>query len=132
MIHVAEDRRWGDCLRAKALKRPPPTKANGSPRPGYEMREGAEHFLSEHPELRRFLDETGDKLRDYFGPETELAVERFVDPEASSVPDELFVRVKTQLDVADARERLSRFEGEWWLDNLQRGRYLINVALEYV
>jgi hypothetical protein len=99
---------------------------------GYEQREGVERFLAEHPALRPLVREAGDKLREYFGEATELAVERFVDPESSSAPVELFLRVKTPLDVEEARERLGRFEEEWWLDNLQRGDYLLNVALEFV
>jgi hypothetical protein len=119
--------------RAKHLGRAPDGDASGiAPRPGYEMREGVERFLSEHPGLRPFLYETGGKLREHFGPDTGLAVERFVDPEAPAAPVELFLRVKTALDAGEARARLHQFEEDFWLDNLQRGDYLLNVALEFV
>lgn len=133
MIQTAENTRWTDRLRCKTLKRPlPRAEAADATQPRYEWREGAERFLVEHPELLSFLYETGDKLRGYFGSEAALAVERFVDPESAEVPDELFLRVKTPLDVEEARERLTRFEEDWWFDNLQRGSYLLNVSLEFV
>lgn len=133
MIQTAENTRWRDRLRCKTLKRPlSRAETGGATQPRYEWREGAERFLVEHPELRSFLHETGDKLRVYFGTETVLTVERFVDPESAEAPDELFLRIKTQLDVEEARERLTRFEEDWWFDNLQRGNYLLNVSLEFV
>lgn len=120
-------------LRAKVLRRPPPqSDPESGRRRSFEMREDAEPFLAEHPAVVPVLYEVGDKLREIFGAATTLVVERFVDPESSAVPDELFVRVKTTLTVEEARALLERFEEEWWLDNMQRANCLINVALEFV
>lgn len=119
-------------LRPKPLRLSDRNVVEASPPPGYELREGVERFLRERSSLRPFLYETGGKLREYFGSDTLLAVECFVDPESSSAPVELFLLVKTHLEVDEARERLRRFEQGWWLDNMQRGDYLLNVSLEFV
>jgi hypothetical protein len=97
-----------------------------------EMREGAQAFLRDHPELGPFLRETAANVRDSFGQQTALALETFQEPEAARAPVELFLLVKTSLDVPEARERMDRFGDEWWLDNMNRCDGLLHVALEFV
>lgn len=128
MLAVARWSTWE--LSAKRLTR---HERVGSRRPyGYELREGAEDFLQAHPELRSFLNEAEEKLREVFGAESELAIEKFEDPESPSSEARLFLLVRTSLDAAAAQALLDQFDEQWWLDNAPRADHLIQVSLEFV
>lgn len=134
MSAIASDtdpREWGGATRQKAKRLPLGSKRFVAPPERCEVREGAQPFLRDHPELKPFLDETIAKVREYFGQETALSIEGVMDPEDESASLELYVRVKTSLRVKAAREILERFEEAWWLRNKHRGGFLIHVTLEF-
>ncbi len=120
--------------RVDASPSPPPVAAVvpifSRAQKGYELREGAEAFLQEHPDVRALMLEAGAKLREYFGAETEFAVEVFRDPESFEAPNMLFLGVKTSLEVEEAHAILERFNDAWWYDNANKAK-LLNVSLEY-
>lgn len=130
---IAADQTSGWALKAKQLtRRSSPGEGATAFGPGVEVRQGVEDFLREHSDLCPFLAETCNKLREYFGPDAAFALKLFQEPEAYTAPVELFLLVKTPLEVEEARERLGGFEEEWWYDNMQRGGFLLHVALEFV
>ncbi len=121
--------------RVDASPSPPPVAAVvpifSRAQKGYELREGAEAFLQEHPDVRALMLEAGAKLREYFGAETEFAVEVFRDPEIPMARAELYLLVKVQTGDS-ARETMNRFDDDWWLDNMGRADYLLHVSMEFV
>ncbi|MBI4704639.1 MAG: hypothetical protein HY744_26340 [Deltaproteobacteria bacterium] len=97
----------------------------------YEVRPGAEDILAREPSLALFLPEVCAKVREVFGGDADLALERFDDPEAPQSEPMLFVLVKTRLDGRTAATALERFHEEWWLDNMGRAQGKLEVSVEF-
>ncbi len=85
-------------------------------------------FLEAYPFLTPLLREAHDKIDDYFGPQTAVALEVVTDPEAMD-DRELFAFIQTSLPSQEALDRLERLDQDWWLDASDRseGRLCIHV-----
>ena len=88
-----------------------------------------EALLDEHPFLIDLLPEIRGKLRDYFADSpVSLTVAR--DPDETD-GEQLVVAVTTDLPPGDAINRLSEFDRDWWLDNLDRSQGRVCIDVEF-
>lgn len=90
-----------------------------------------EDFLKENPFLVRLLFDAYDRIREYFGPGTRLALEVISDPEAEE-ERELFLFIQTRLPPKAARTLLAVLDREWWLDAMLDAKGEMTISLEYV
>lgn len=99
----------------------------------YEIRNPSEvaKFLSGNLFLLDLLKIIPGKLRKFFGKNVKLAVELFAEPEMPSLK-EIFVLVLTKKDAKEARAKMDEFDQIWWLENLDKANFKLNVSLEYV
>lgn len=88
-------------------------------------------FLCDNPFLIELLFEVHQKIRYYFDLHINLALEVFTDPEGGE-SQELFALVLTSLPPEEALDCLDRFDRDWWLEASERGKYCLNVDVEYV
>lgn len=99
----------------------------------YQFREEkeVERFLEENPYLIPLLIEARDQIAKYFGPETPVGLEVFHDWEDEEDEGELFALIQSKLPFEEACKRREKFTREWWLPNDARGRYRLNIDLEW-
>lgn len=88
-------------------------------------------FLEKNVFLAPLLLEVNSKIKQYFGMSSTIALELSVDPE-NGRHQELWARVQTELEPAEAMPLLSRFDDEWWLAASIYSKNLLNIKLEYV
>jgi len=88
-------------------------------------------FLRKHPFLLDLLAEAPGQIGQHFGPEVQLALEVFSDPEAED-EEEAFILILTDLPPEQARSRLDQLDEEWWLDASQAAGGLLNIDVEYL
>lgn len=88
-------------------------------------------FLEKNVFLAPLLLEVNSKLRQYFGMSSTIALELSVDPE-NGRHQELWARVQTELEPAEAMPLLTRFDDEWWLAASAYSKNLFNIKLEYL
>lgn len=88
-------------------------------------------FLRDRPGVVTTLIEAVEVIPRYFGPGPVVALEVVSDPEAHG-DVELYARIRTDIDVDAALDRLRRFDQEWWLDALPRAQYALTFTIEYV
>jgi hypothetical protein len=88
-------------------------------------------FLHDHPQVIEVLLEAYTRLQGYFGPDLRVTLEVVRDPEVEDL-GELFAYIATSLPVCDALTQLNRFDGNWFLDQLDRVDGLLNFNLEFV
>lgn len=89
-------------------------------------------FLDLHPSVISVLFEARKRVDGYFGAETLTHLRIFTDPEIDSDSSKLFVLIRTTLPFTDASGRLDRLDEEWWLDQPDEARRLLNIDVEYV
>jgi len=75
-----------------------------------------EAFLRANPELIPLLVEAAGIVPRYFGEDSALALEVFVDPEGHPEHKDLYALVGVAGSVSEKQSRLRRFDHEWWLD----------------
>ena len=90
----------------------------------------AEAVLRKNPWLEPLLYEACGRLREIFGDEPLLDLERFDDPESPESAPTLFLVVRTQRAPHEADKMLDRFDETWWLDNLDRARGKLEFTIK--
>ena len=95
----------------------------------FRDREAVVVFLQENTFLIDLLKEAAGKIREYFGASAQLAIEVFSDQDDPG-ENELFVRIRTELNPSIARKNLTCFDKDWWLEASHRSNYKLNIALE--
>ena len=82
-----------------------------------------DRLLQSEPDLRPLINEAAEQLRTRI-PDARFELKVLIDPEY--VGEELFLGVATDLDEEEA---LDRFDREWWVHNVRRGRGLLVIDL---
>ena len=96
----------------------------------YEFRgDGVPGFLASNPQLVPLLDDIGDIVPDYFGPQARLELEVLHDPE-NGQKAQLFAVIQTPLAGSKAMERLRAFDEEWWFDRVSAVAGMLTVTLD--
>ena len=91
------------------------------------------HYLDKHPFLVPLLWEVDIKIRQYFDVDSPLILEVVKDFESGwEEGDELFAMIPTTLPPAEARQRLRRFDENWWLEASRRGQHRMSINIRYV
>lgn len=65
-------------------------------------------------------------------PDTPAALEVVYDPEDEHGEPELFARIETTLSAEEALLHLDRLDEGWWLDAVQRGRFILQIDVWFV
>jgi hypothetical protein len=90
-------------------------------------------YLDIYPFLVPLLWEVDGKVRQYFDVDSPLILEVVKDFESGSEEgDELFAMIPTTLPPAEARQRLRRFDENWWLEASRRGQHRMSINIRYV
>jgi len=77
-------------------------------------RDAVLEFLGRDPELSPLLDRAAEKITKFFGA-VEISLSLASDPESSWHYLSVLIRWKPHMTLASARERLSKFDREWWV-----------------
>jgi hypothetical protein len=88
-------------------------------------------FLEKNVFLTPLLLEANSKIREHFGTLSTIALEVSLDPENGKY-QQLWARIQTGLEPADAITLLTKFDDEWWLEASVNSKNLLNIKLEYV
>lgn len=96
----------------------------------YRNKRRVQKFLRNHPELVKFLVDSREPLRQYFGAESRYFLKVVRDPEASSVLEALFVNIRTDMSAEDALNQLDEFDRNWYFDNVHWLGDTLNFSLE--
>jgi len=75
------------------------------------------------------ISEAKDKLRAYFVDDPRLSFTTAKDTEDDS---RMYLEANTSLGVIEARQCLSNFDREWWLENMRRARGSLSVAMRFI
>ena len=89
-------------------------------------------FLSRHDFLVDLLIEAREHIRTHFGPDTPTALEVFYDLDDELGEPELVALIETTLSAEEALLHLDRLDEAWWLDAVQRGRFILMITLRFV
>lgn len=87
------------------------------------------HFLRSNPFLTRLLSEAHEEVERYFGPDIQVALEVFTDPEAES-DQQLFALIQTNLPLQEELDLLDQLYEDWWLDTLPAARCKLTIDVE--
>ena len=97
----------------------------------YEIEDqgAVEAFVTRYPRLDALLCRVPGEVRARFNSDARLHLSVSHEPDSDSdEPDEwLSIAISTDRDWQDARDRLRRFDDEWWLAAMPRGEPLIAI-----
>ena len=89
-------------------------------------------YLDIYPFLVPLLWEVDGKVRQYFDVDSPLILEMVKDFESGSEEgDELFAMIPTTLPPEEALQQRWHLYEEWWAEASRRGRYKMNIGIEY-
>ena len=88
-------------------------------------------FIGENFFLLDILEEIPNRISQYFGDNQKLTLTVSYEPEFPN-SSELWVEVLTELSAKEARPILDKFDEEWWLDNMDRGNFKLNITLKFI
>jgi hypothetical protein len=88
-------------------------------------------FVSENLYLLDLLEEIPSRIYTYFGVNQQLALRVTHEPEFPN-SSELWVDVLTKLSAQEATQLLDKFDEEWWLENMERANYKLNITVEFI
>ena len=99
----------------------------------YEVRdvERVTDFLFKNSSLIDLLLEIPAQIRKYFGEEQNLVLSFWLDPEDPAW-HHVQVLVPTKFEASKSREKMDKFDWEWWLDNMQRADSKLSISMEFV
>ena len=88
----------------------------------------ASTILSERPDIQHLIVEADTRLGALFpGAPLRVSLQR---DESGLLPAEIILSVVTEMRLADAFDRLDRFDEEWWLDASALANGLMTVTVE--
>ena len=90
--------------------------------------QSVEQFLKQHPHLIDFLLESYPYIEKYFGKQTKVFLDIFLDPELAE--EQLLASIETSLSVDEALTLLNKLDDEWFLPQLDSVDNLFNFHLE--
>jgi hypothetical protein len=93
--------------------------------------EEVKNFLSKNRFLISLIEEIPGKIYQYFGNGQKLALQILNEPDFPE-SSELWILVLTELSAKEARSVMNRFDKDWWLKNLHRASFRLNIGIEYV
>ena len=88
-------------------------------------------FLQAHLSLIDVILEARFHVLGVFGPDTEVELEVFSDPEVEG-QEQLFANILTSLPVDEALGGLEKLDMEWFLDQLDRVDGQFNLDLVFI
>ncbi len=90
-----------------------------------------QRFLQSHAYLLPLLQEVPAHIDLYF-PNALLALDVETDPEGGVYPDDLVVRIRTDLSAEAAIAKLKCLDKEWWIDRVADSRGFMTINVEFV
>jgi hypothetical protein len=98
----------------------------------YQFRNHSEvkNYLSQNSFLVNVLLEPLAKIRNYFGQDTQIALEVVCDPEDGDTKQ--FAFILTPLSAQDALARRDQLDEEWWLEASGRAQGKLIVDVEFI
>lgn len=103
---------------------------------GVRLREPAllERALQSQPDLLALVVEALDAMARTFGERTGIAValEPFLDPEATEEVLRVYLVIESQLDLDATRELVDAFEEQWFADHCHRAGGRLSLSIDYV
>jgi hypothetical protein len=97
----------------------------------FRDRTAVRRFLQAHLSLIDFILEARFYVSEVFGPDTEVELEVFSDPEVEG-QEQLFANILTSLPVDEALGGLEKLDVEWFLDQLDRVDGRFNLDLVFI
>lgn len=99
----------------------------------YEIKnpEQVAEFIGENLFLLDLLEEIPSKIYQYFGSSQKLSLKISHEPDFPQSP-ELWIYVLTGLSAKEALPILGKFDEEWWLENMDRSAWKLNINLKFV
>jgi hypothetical protein len=89
-------------------------------------------FLRNHQGLSDLLLQAYKKLDELFGPNPQVELTLFSDPEAPELPQTLFGYVRTRLPVPEAIAKFDEFDETWFLDAVRHVNANLNFSLRFL
>lgn len=93
--------------------------------------EDVKNFLSKNRDLFPLLEEIPNKIYQYFGDNQKLSLKVSHEPDFPQTP-ELWVSILTERSAKEALPILGKFDEEWWLENMDRSAWKLNINLKFV
>jgi hypothetical protein len=94
----------------------------------YDDKEQVGAVLQDNPQIWLLLLEIPGKVRQYFGPDTELALKVVIDTEYRREVT-LFAEIWTNFKPEKASERLVQLDQEWWIAASRLGNGSLELRL---
>ena len=88
-------------------------------------------FLSKNSFLIKLLEEIPNKIYQHFGDNQKLALTVSYEPEFPN-SSELWVEILTTLSAKEAMPILETFDEKWWLININRANFKLNITLKFI
>jgi tetratricopeptide (TPR) repeat protein len=88
-------------------------------------------FVFENQFLLELLREASKRIHDIFGPDTQLSLRLWRDPDYEEAQT-LYIEILTKLSADDAFPLLERLDDEWWIDASEQASGKLNIKLQYV
>jgi hypothetical protein len=86
-------------------------------------------FLFANPDLESLLVDCHIRVAEYFTTAAALELEVLTDPDGHG--ETLFILIRTDLPVVEARQRLRRLDEDWWLVASGEGLGRLSIDVEY-
>lgn len=88
-------------------------------------------FLSKNRFLINLIEEIPNFISNYFGNDQQLVLKVSYEPEFPN-SSKLWVEIVTELSAKEALPILDRFDEEWWLENMDRADFKLNLILKFI
>lgn len=117
---------------AKSQTRTTSEKINALPSK-YEISnfEEVKNFLLKNRFLMSLLEEIPSKIYQYYGNNQKISLKVFYEPDFPK-SSKLWVSVLTKLPAEEARSIMDNLDKDWWLENIDRANYKLNIGIDYV
>lgn len=93
--------------------------------------EDVKNFLLKNRDLFPLLEEISNRIYQYFGDKQKLSLKVSHEPDFPQTP-ELWVSILTEYSAKEALPILEKFDEEWWLENMDRSAWKLNINLKFV
>jgi hypothetical protein len=91
--------------------------------------EAIARFLRQHRHLAPLLRDVRREVDAHVDPRTPVLLELATDPEEGDMA--LFARIRTELPVGEALDRLDAIFDSWWLNNVPRAQGLLHLDVRF-
>ncbi len=94
-------------------------------------KEQTEKFFLKYPQTINALRQAPNKIFEYFG-KSKIKLEIVTEPEETGDEMELFLKIRTKLDIKEARERMNKIKKEWLFPLTDKGILSLVLRLEFM